>query len=245
MKKINLADLIPMDIFIGREPIKIDLVYAQKNHPHNIFNTALYHDKARLWAHKDIAAITLLTARKLNKSHGYILEIQDCLRTTNSQQAMQETEIVKANPQWCEEPDRLLAPPGAGGHPRAMAIDVSLIDAAENIVDMGTPFDTMTEQSHRNYEGFSKTILENRKHLENSFSQSAARLNHPFLPLPSEWWDFRFPPEFTKQIEPLSEADLPPQMQMTDKIDNNIPDFPQEHFDKLAQEIINIVNENI
>ncbi len=245
MKAISPADLIPMDIFTGREPIKTDLVYAQKNHPRNIFGTELYHNKARLWAHKDIAAITLLTARKLNKEFGYTLEIQDCLRTVDVQEAMQETNIVKAHPEWCMEPDRLLAPPGAGGHPRGMAIDVRILDKDGKEVDMGTPFDFMEESSHRNYTGFSKEILENRKTLENAFLDSADKLEFPFIGLSSEWWDFRFPPDYAYQFEPFRDADIPPQMQMTSEIDNNIPDFNQEHFDKLAQNILNVVNENI
>lgn len=244
VKKINPADLVPMDIFVGREPIQIDLVYAQKNHPRNIFETALYHNEARLWAHKDIAAITLLTARHLHQTYQYTLEIQDCLRTVEAQEAMQETKIVKQHPEWMEEPDRLLAPPGAGGHPRAMAIDVRLIDKEGNPVDMGTEFDHMDESAHRHYDGFSADILKNRKILEDAYMNSAQKLKLPFLPLPSEWWDFRFPPQYTREFAPLQEIDLPPQMQMTGHIRNNIENFTQEHFDMRAEEIITIVDEN-
>lgn len=245
MKIIPPSDLIPMEIFIGHEPVQIDLVYAKKNHPRNIFETALYHDKARLWAHKDIATITLLTARILNKEFGYRLEIQDCLRTIDTQEAMQETNIVKAHPEWCMEPDRLLAPPGKGGHPRGMAIDVRVLKENGEELDMGTPFDTMTIQSHRTYTGFSDEILNNRKILENTFLISAKKLNFPFIALQSEWWDFRFTPDYTYQYEPLSDSDLPSQMQMTNKIENNIPNLTQEHFDKLAKDIINVVDANL
>ncbi len=245
MQKISPSDLIPMDIFVEQEPLKIDLVYTQKNHPRNIFETALYHNQARLWAHKDIAAITLLTARTLHKKYNYVLEIQDCLRTINAQESMQQTDIVKAHPEWMQEPNRLLAPPGAGGHPRAMAIDVRVLDKNNNEIDMGTPFDFMEEKSHRNYTGFSEGILNNRKILENAFIESANKLGFPFLPLPSEWWDFRFPPDYTSQYQGLRDEDLPLQMQITSQIESNIPDFPQEHFDKLAKTILNIVNENI
>lgn len=245
MKIISPADLIPMDMFVEHQPIKIDLVYAQLYHPRNIFKKALYHDKAQLWAHKDIAAITLLAANKLNKEFGYVMEIQDCLRTVDTQESMQETDIVKANPQWCMEPNRLLAPPGAGGHPRGLAIDVGLFKDDGSIVDMGTPFDYMDIQSHRHYNEFFDEILENRKTLENAFVEAAKNLGFPFLPLPSEWWDFRFPSDYTRQFLPLRDADLPPQMQMSNKIDNNIPDFDQEHFDKLAKNILNTIHDYI
>ena len=245
MKKINPADLIPMDIFVGSEPIKIDLVYANAAHPRNIFETALYHNKARFWAHQDIAKITLLAARKLYKSHGYIMEIQDCLRTVDAQEAMQETSVVKAHPEWMEEPDRLLAPPGAGGHPRGMAIDVRLLGKDHQEIDMGTPFDYMEVQSHRTYTDFPDDILQNRKILEAALLESAAKLDFPFIALQSEWWDFRFPSDYAYQFEALRDENLPLQMQMTAQIDNNIENFSQEHFDKLAEGIINVVNENI
>ncbi len=242
MKKLNPADFIPMDIFVEREPIKIDLVYADAKHPRNIFGEAIYSQNARLWAHKDLAAITLLAASKLHKSHEWTMDIKDCLRTIDAQTAMQKTDVVQAHPEWMiDGPDRLLAPPGAGGHPRGMAIDVHPIDKNDTLVDMGTPFDHMEESSARNYTGFSKGILENRKILEDAFMNSATSLGFEFLPLPSEWWDFRFPSEYSDQYAHLSDADLPPQMQMTNKIDNKIPDFDDDHFEKLADSIIALI----
>ena len=244
MEKISPADLVPMDIFIGNEPIKIDLVYANENHARNIFDEALYHDSARLWAHRDIAAITLLTARVLNRAHGYTVEIQDCLRTTEAQKAMGETKIVQANPEWLQEPNRMVSPPGHGAHPRGMAIDVGMLDKDDNPVDMGTLFDDMDKKSYRSYDGFPEEILQNRLALENAFMKSAKLLGHDFLPLPSEWWDYRFPAETYRKYGALSDENLPPQMQMTHKIDNGIPDFNDEHFQKLGKEIKSLIDKN-
>lgn len=244
MQKIDPADLIAFDIFLDKEPIAIDLVYARADHPRNIFDTALYLPAARLWGHKDIVAITLLTARQLHRKYGYTLEILDCLRTSDAQQAMQETDIVKAHPHWCQDgPMRLLAPPGHGGHPRGMAIDVRVLDANTQEVDMGTPFDYMEPSSARNYQEFSEEILNNRKILEEAFVSSAKALDLPLLPLPSEWWDFRFPADYYNQYAPLSDADLPPQMQMTNKTNNNLNDFPDGHFERLADTLIHLVNQ--
>jgi len=243
MKKIDPAHLIPMDQFLSSEPIAIDLAYADANHSRNIFDEALYHDKARLWAHKDLAKIILLTARMLHKKYNWTLELKDCLRTSNSQQAMQETALVKAHPEWREGPSRLLAPPGAGAHPRAMAIDVCVLDNDGNEIDMGTPFDHLDHESARDYIHFPEQILRNRKNLEDAFTQSAETLKFPFLPYSAEWWDFRFPYDYYIEYEALQDEDLPPQMQMTDKVDNNIANFDQEHFDKLAEDILYRVDE--
>ena len=44
------------------------------------------------------------------------------------QTAMGKTQIVKDNPDWLEEPNRMVSPPGNGAHPRGMAIDVCVFD---------------------------------------------------------------------------------------------------------------------
>lgn len=209
-------DLIPMDVFSGHEPIAIDIVYADGAHPENIFKTALYHADARLILHRDLARVVILTARLLQERHGWILVMKDGLRPVEAQEAMAQTDIVKANPHWMVEPNRLLSGPGQGAHPRGMAIDVSAIDADGNPVDMGTIFDAMVPESARSYAGFGPSILKNRRFLEEAFVQSAQKLGLPLLPLPSEWWDFRFPADYHKVFAPLSDAGLPAYLKMCD-----------------------------
>ncbi len=249
-KVISPADLIPMDIFTAKEPIKIDLVYQQANHERNIFGTKIYTNTARLWLHKDLAKIVVLASRILlwhgsqNNQAIWHFELKDGLRTTDSQAAIQETNIVKANPQWQQEPNRLLSPPGAGGHPRGMAIDIAPVTPDGLLVDMGTEFDEMTPQSARSEKKFSPQILQNRILLEKSMTEAAILCDLEVLPLPAEWWDFRFFGEYYAQYTPLSDADLPPQMQMTNTIDTGIPNFPEEHFEKLAQEITSAINQH-
>lgn len=238
MKPTSPSALIPMDMFCESEPLTIDLAYANAAHPENIFGK-IYHDAARLWCHQDLARITILTARSLYTDFGYTLELKDSLRTVDAQQAMQESDIVKANPHWCTEgPARLLAPPGHGAHPHGMAIDVCVLDQDGKQIDMGTAFDHMEPDAARAYTGFENSILQNRKNLEDAFTSSAKKLNLPLLPLPSEWWDFRFPPEIYNQYTPLKDSDLPKQMQMTGQIDSGISDFPPEHFEKLKKDIL-------
>ncbi len=245
MEQISPASLIPMDLFIEDEPIVLDLVYAEANHPRNIFKAQIYQSDARFWTHKDLGAVTLLVARILNDQFGYTLELKDSLRTVEAQTAMQVTAIVKANPHWCVEgPDRLLSPPGQGAHPRGMAMDVCVIDKNNIEVDMGTPFDYLTEDPNdnpaaRGYKNFPPEIIENRKHLDDAFDLAGKRLGLEILPISSEWWDFRFTTNHTKRYEPLRDRNLPPQMQMTIKSDNNIPNFDDKHFEKLKTDLLN------
>jgi len=238
---LDILTLINISSFTKIEPIAVDLVYADAKHPRNIFTKSLYQASAQCWVHKDIAAITILAARLLRKRFNYTLEIKDCLRTSDAQAEMQNTDIVRANPHWMEEP-RLLAPPGAGAHPRAMAIDVCVLDEQGKEVDMGTGFDEMIPASARHYTDLEEYQLDNRHDLERAYKQSAQALGFKFLPYPEEWWDFRFYQDQYEQFSPLSDADLPPQMQMTHNVTNNIKDFDQDHFEKLAEEIICLVD---
>lgn len=220
VKKIEPEYLTSMNLLQNRYPIKIDLVYASANHPENIFKTALYKQDAQLWLHRDFSHVVLRAAEICHQRHDLILLLKDGLRPVEAQAAMQETAIVKANPQWCAEgPDRLLSPPGVGAHPRGMAIDVTLADKNGQELDMGTPFDYLTTDPRdnpaaRDYRHLDATALENRKILENLFIQAAAELDTDIWPINSEWWDFRFPRSITEQYAPISDKDLPADMRM-------------------------------
>ena len=111
----------------------------------------------------------------------------------------------------------------AGGHPRAMAVDVALKDASGALPDMGTPFDFLAENgdaahnpAHREFKGHSEKVMENRRLLDSAMLGAAADLGIPLIGLPAEWWDFRLPADIYNQHEPLSDAVLPADMRMTD-----------------------------
>jgi D-alanyl-D-alanine dipeptidase len=212
---IGPNDLMRLD---DADNIRIDLVYGNARHPENIFGTALYRPGAALWLHILFAPIVLEAARLLAERHNTGLILKDGLRTMEAQVAMQETAIVKANPQWCEGPSRLLSLPGQGGHPRGMAVDVAPYDLTSGAPwDMGTVFDTMHPSSARAYTGFHESVLIRRARLEKAFVDAAASSDLPMLPLPSEWWDFRFPASFSERYAPVSDNILPPHMRMADR----------------------------
>ncbi len=228
---ISPHDLVPMDLFHS-EPMRIDIVYANRTHPENIFGINLYRHDARMILHRDLARVVIVTARTLRRDYGWTLVLKDGLRTVNAQEKLMLTNTVLQNPHWLEEPNRLLSSPGKGAHPRGMAIDVS-IDG----VDMGTVFDEMTEQSARAYTGFDAVILDNRQKLEDAFMNAAKKLHLPLLPLPSEWWDFRFPASHHEQWDPLRDEDLPASLRMT--MDGSTDDNSMMHFDKVVKEVLN------
>lgn len=216
---VTADDLVALDDYTSTHPLRIDLVYAQAEHPDNIFKTAIYKKDARMWGHRKFVPIVLRAAELCHAQTGWFFELKDCLRTVESQAAMAQTAIVKANPHWLEEPNRLLSPPGMGGHPRGMAVDIVLIDAEGMPLDMGTPFDYFSADrtvnpSARDYLEFSPAVLDRRQKLEQWMMQAAASLDLPLLPLPQEWWDFRFPKDVYNVYAPVSDAYLPAEMRM-------------------------------
>lgn len=220
MKKIIPEHLIAMDAYTKSHPLKIHVAYARDDN--TLFGQRIYRQDAQLWLHKDLASIVLRAVEICQQRHNHSFILYDGLRTIEAQAAMLKTQRVQDNPHWLEEP-RLLSPPGAGGHPRGMAIDIALLDAQGTLIDMGTEFDYLANDAspdhnpaHRNYTGLTDAVVQNRVMLDQSMADAASELNLPLLPLPEEWWDFRLPANIANQYEPLSDAMLPPQMQMMD-----------------------------
>lgn len=214
MRAIPHTDLIDMS---DQPNIHINLAYAQ-DAPPNIFGK-IYRDGARLWLHKMLAEIVIIAA-SYAAANGHSLLLYDGLRTTDAQAAMGESDIVKANPQWMEEP-RLLSPAGGGAHPRGMAIDLTLMDHRGDILDMGTPFDHLAENSapehnpaHRAYPDLSFDARAHRTRLNEYMILASQQTKTPLVLLAQEWWDYRLPAEIYEGYAPLSDDDLPPEMRM-------------------------------
>jgi D-alanyl-D-alanine dipeptidase len=235
-EKINPASLVPLDIFAPEAPLRVELAYARDD----AVCGAVYRPDARLWLHEDLAAVVILAARLANARHGLGMVAYDGLRTVDAQQLMIDSPAARAHPQWFEEATRVLTPPGIGGHPRAMAIDVSLEKPDGILLDMGTAFDELPDggngpevnRAHRLYANLSGQATQNRRMLEDAMTDAAAHLGLPLLPLPIEWWDFRFPADIINKFAPLHDAGLPRQMRMTALRPDSAgpPDFSDSHF---------------
>ncbi|GJL85871.1 MAG: hypothetical protein DHS20C02_16460 [Micavibrio sp.] len=244
MKKITPENLVPMDIFTEDFPLRIDLTYC-KPAPDNIFGV-IYRKGAKLWLHKHLAKVVLIASAACFKDHKLQFVLYDGLRTVEAQKRMEKSLIVKKNPGWLEGPDRLLSPPGAGAHPRGMAIDLSLETMESQLIEMGTEFDYLAAKpdatfnaAHREYQDLSDEIKDNRQKLNTAMKIAANNLKTPLLPLPQEWWDFRLPQKIYQGYAPLSDKALPVQMRMTDDYMNiaDPKDFPDAHFESLKNKI--------
>ena len=199
-------------------PARVEVAYARDDNL--LFGERIYRADAQLWLHKDLAAV-VVEASKLAAEKDFRIVLYDGLRTTSAQAKMLETRAVKDHPHWLEEP-RLLSPPGAGAHPRGMAIDVSLESLGGELLDMGSAFDYLSDDpspagniAHREH-AHGDAVRVNRALLDGLMMDAAAQAGVELLPLPQEWWDFRLPADVYGQYAPLADEDLPSAMQICD-----------------------------
>ncbi|CAM5186357.1 D-alanyl-D-alanine dipeptidase [Castellaniella defragrans] len=90
---------------------------------------------------------------------------------------------------WNLLPDpRYVADPAQGSnHTRGVAVDLSLLDEEGAPLDMGTGFDAMCDQSHRDREDLPAAVQRNRQMLLGIMLQAG------FRSIPTEWWHFELP----------------------------------------------------
>lgn len=247
LQKIPPALLVPMDLFTGDVPLRIDIAYTQP-HPKS-FCGVIYRPDARLWLHRDMAALTVAAAAAAGRA-GRGMVLYDGLRTTEAQALMRETPVVRANPHWLSGETRMLSPPGKGAHPRGMAIDLTLCEPDGTTLDMGTAFDAMppggagpgpdTNPAHRDTPHIGPAARANRDLLTRFMRDGALATAQFLMPLPQEWWDYRLMPMVYDRFAPLADTDLPRQMRMTAAaLDAPAPaDFDEAHFAALRDAVL-------
>lgn len=92
-----------------------------------------------------------------------------------------EQEIWEMTTQFIADPD--LAPP----HCTGSAVDLQPIDAVTGLpVDMGTPLNSILEESHLMHSGISPQALRNRQLL------CGIMMAAGFAPIATEWWHFSY-----------------------------------------------------
>lgn len=167
----------------GIAGIRVELRYAS---PDNFVGRDLYTPLDCAWLHRHAAAaleqsVAWLAAERRDLS----LLVLDAMRPQRVQEqlwaALQGTELLG-----------YLAPPGRGSiHSFGMAVDITLVDGGGRELDMGTPFDDLSERSHPALEDsllargeLSAQQIANRQLLR------AAMQHGGWLGIKSEWWHF-------------------------------------------------------
>ncbi|WP_144107468.1 D-alanyl-D-alanine dipeptidase [Paraburkholderia sp. BCC1886] len=153
--------------------VDIDLVYATDR---NLTGKPIYRTAHCLLL--EPAESALRKAVTIARNAGLTLRIFDAYRPPQAQQAL-----------WDFLPDSTyVAEPGRGSnHSRGTAIDLTLLDADGNELDMGTGFDAMTIDSEHFHPGLPGHVQRNRLLLLGIMY--AAGFTH----IASEWWHYELP----------------------------------------------------
>ncbi|MGK0364663.1 MAG: D-alanyl-D-alanine dipeptidase [Saprospiraceae bacterium] len=162
LKWVELDRLMP-DVFF-------DLKYATTD---NFVEEQMYECPRAFLRPK--AANALLQVQEELKKQGFNLKILDAYRPRPVQQRL-----------WNKVPDhRYVAPPEKGSmHNRGAAVDLTLVDAEGNELDMGTAYDYFGKEAWPEYQNLPEEVLKNRLILRRMM------LKYDFNPTRSEWWHY-------------------------------------------------------
>lgn len=174
-----------MDIRELDSTIIVELKYSTSD---NFLGKDIYEGMKNAYLQPDVAEM-LVRAQKYLKSiyPEYSLIIYDAARPLSIQQKMWEA--VDAS---FQEKIRFLANPANGSiHNFGAAVDVSIVDADGNPLDMGTGFDHMGELA---YPSLELEMLEEGRlkpdHIENRRLLRGVMRQGGFWGIQSEWWHF-------------------------------------------------------
>jgi zinc D-Ala-D-Ala dipeptidase len=141
---VNIEALIP--------GIRLDIRYATAN---NFTKRPLY-PVARCYLRKQVAE-RLAKVQQEFQAQGLGLKVFDCYRPLSIQKQL-----------WALLPDeRYVIDPRKGSrHNRGAAVDVTLVNAKGNELEMPTAYDDFSERAHRDYRPLPPSVLRNRELLK-------------------------------------------------------------------------------
>ncbi len=153
------------------DSIAIDLRYATNN---NFTEKVVYN--ADICALQKGTLNKLIAANNDFKKLGYRIKIWDAYRPVEVQEYFWE--LVKDR--------RYIASPYVNGsrHNRGAAVDITLVDAKGNELEMPTGFDEFNPSAHRNNTSTSKNARFNASLL------TEIMVKHGFAKIETEWWHF-------------------------------------------------------
>lgn len=161
----------------------VDLRYASKR---NLLGKDVYGGFNRALLHREAAAKFRVASRLLAEREPSLrFLIFDSLRPNTAQMAFWE--IVRGTPQ-----QPFFADPAKGSmHSYGFAIDLTLASAAGEELDLGTPFDDLTDLAGPENEAsmLAEGRLSPAQHARRLILRSAME-DAGFLQLPHEWWHY-------------------------------------------------------
>jgi D-alanyl-D-alanine dipeptidase len=152
--------------------IIIDMRYATTD---NFVKEKMY-DCSRCFLRPKVAQ-KILEAHLMLQEGGLGLKMLDCFRPRPIQQKLWDK---FKNPLYVTDPAK------GSMHNRGAAVDLTIVDAEGEQLDMGTAFDFFGKEAHHAYINLSEEVLANRKLLRETMQ--AVELH----PITTEWWHYSF-----------------------------------------------------
>lgn len=160
--------------FVNLKDFSSDFIYDMKYATEDNFLKAKVYDCAECFLRlKTVQA--LIAANKEFMKEGFKIKLYDCYRPLSIQQKMWE---IVSNPKYVADPKK------GSIHNRGGAVDISLVNASGEEVEMGTDFDFFGIQASHNYTKFPKDVKANRKFLKKIM------IKNGFNSFDSEWWHY-------------------------------------------------------
>lgn len=161
-----------LDIQALDSTIVIDIRYATDN---NFMKEQVY-DCGRCYLRAEVARAIVRTHRHLQKQ-GLGLKMYDCYRPRPIQWKL-----------WNKVPNpNYVADPRKGSmHNRGSAVDLTIVDARGQELDMGTDYDYFGKEGHHDYADLPKQVIKNRELLRQTM------LDFGFQWIRTEWWHYSY-----------------------------------------------------
>lgn len=153
--------------------VRLHLAYAT---PQN-FTGAVVYRNAYCYLHPD-AEKALSRAALSARQAGMRLLVFDAYRPAQAQQILFD---------FAQDPTFVADPKRGSHHTRGCAVDVGLLNAEGQVLDMGTGFDAMQAESFHFCTGLPPQVQQNRLLL------LGIMLSAGFEHIPSEWWHYQLP----------------------------------------------------
>ena len=120
--------------------------------------------------------LKLMEIQKELRQKGLLLKVWDGFRPTDAQRALLND---KPDPVYVSNP-----PTGYSNHSRGNTVDVTLVNAAGEELEMPSGYDVFSEQGDREYSDCSQTAAQNAQLLEDVMSR------YGFVGYEGEWWHY-------------------------------------------------------
>ncbi|BFM41485.1 M15 family metallopeptidase [Flavobacterium sp. CFS9] len=160
--------------FVNLREYSSDFVYDMKYATEDNFLKAKVYDCAEcLLRYKTV--IALIAANRDFMKDGCKIKIFDCYRPLSIQKKMWE---IVSNPEYVADPKK------GSIHNKGGAVDITLVNAKGEELEMGTNFDFFGIEASHNYKKFPVSVKANRKYLKK------VMLKNGFNSFDSEWWHY-------------------------------------------------------